>query len=127
MGSGNSHYKIGFNGKGTSGARDDGYRVVKGQTTKINADKQAKHIPGCKNYLKGRSIFQGSIADAQDLVTLYAGTGTWINSKRERIDFGKPIGKYKAGPNDPGSTTTIGIIMYSKTGTHIVPARPKEQ
>lgn len=127
MGSGGSGYGIGKGGGGTSGARDDGFRQVNGHTTKINADKQKKHIPGAKNYEKGKSIFSGSVEDAQQLVSDFAGTGEWINANRERVDFGKPIGTYKSGPNDPGVSTTVGIIMYSKMGTHIVPARPKEQ
>lgn len=127
MGSGGSGYKIGKDSRGTSGSRDTGFRKVNGHTTEVNANKQKKHIPGAKGYEKGKSIFIGSVDDAQKLVSEFAGTGTWIDSRRERVDFGKTIGVYKAGPDDPGTSTTMGTIRYSKTGTHIVPARPRER
>ena len=36
---------------------------------------------------KGRSIFHGSLEHAQELIDKFAGSGTWLGSNRERIDF----------------------------------------
>jgi hypothetical protein len=38
----------------------------------------------------GKSIFTG---DVQKLLDKYAGTGQWIDSNKERIDFKQVIGK----------------------------------
>ena len=114
---------------GTRGSEDEGYRVVEGHTTKLNADAQGKHIPGHRNYLSGRSIFLGSPADAQELIERFAGTGERIGrgDYRERIDFGKVIGVYIDSDTDEKLSTTKGIIHYSKKGAHIVASRPKEE
>lgn len=67
-----------------------------------------------------------SLAEAGNLVQQYSGKGTPVGDNKERVDFGKTIGIYKDSSTGAGTPTTIGIIHYSKTGTHIVPARPKE-
>ena len=92
----------------------------------IHSGKQGKHIPSHNNYQKGKSIFYGSSNKAQQLVNKYAGTGQWIGSHKERVNFGKVIGSYV--DNETGKTvkTTVGIIHYSKSGAHIVPAAPIE-
>ena len=93
----------------------------------INEDKQGKHIVGHKNYIPGRSILTISISEAQELIDKYSGTGTVIGDHKERIDFGRVIGKYVDKDTGKESETTIGIIHYSNTGVHIVPAKPKEK
>lgn len=45
----------------------------------------------------------------------------------ERVDFGKTIGNYVDPDTGTKYPTTVGIIHYSKSGTHIVSARPKEE
>ena len=122
MGSGSSGYHI----QGTRGSRDDGYRHVNGFTTKLNAGAQGKHIPGHKNYQKGKSIFRGSLADAQALIEQFAGTGVWIGINRERVNFGRVIGTYVSDGGAVRKPTTIGLIHYSKRGAHIVPGRPQD-
>lgn len=114
---------------GTQGSEDDGYRKVEGNTTKLNAGAQGKHIPGHKNYIPGKSIFLGSLADAQDLIGRFAGTGERVGrgDYRERIDFDKVIGVYIDSDTGEKLPTTKGIIHYSKKGAHIVPSRPKEE
>lgn len=93
----------------------------------IEFDKQAKHIPGAKNYVEGRSIF--THPEPQKLLSQYAGKGQKAQGivgepgYRERIDFGEVIGYFvKDKMQIP---TTVGIIHYSKKGAHIVPAQPK--
>ena len=114
---------------GTQGSEDDGYRVVEGHTTKLNPDAQGKHIPGHNNYLPGRSIFLDSLADAQELIERFAGTGEWANGdmSKERVDFGKVIGIWVGRDGRNKLPTTRGIIHYSKKGAHIVPSYPSEE
>ena len=113
----------------TQGSEDDGYRRVEGHTTKLNEGAQGKHIPGHNNYIPGRSIFLGSLADAQELLDRFAGTGKWANDEmtKERIDFGRIIGTYVNSRTGEKLPTTQGIIHYSKNGAHIVPCRPKKK
>lgn len=92
---------------------------------KINKDKQGKHIEGHKNYQKGKSVLTISLKEAQRLIDNFSGKGKKVNDNKERVDFGKPIGKYVDPKTGKSQTTTVGIIVYSKTGTHIVPAKPK--
>ena len=120
MGSGSSGYSI----QGTRGSLDDGYRHVNGFTTRLNADAQGKHIPGHRNYQKGKSIFRGSLADAQALIEQFAGAGAWIGTNRERVNFGCVVGTCVSDDGATREPTTIGLIHYSKRGAHIVPGRP---
>lgn len=60
-----------------------GSNTVNGFDTTINAGKQGKHIVGYNNYVEGRSIFQGTLDDAQRLINEYAGTGEWIGTNKE--------------------------------------------
>lgn len=61
---------------------------------------------------------------AQRLVDEFAGTGERIGANKERTNFGKVIGQYINPVTNEAVDTTVGIIHYSKTGTHIVPAQP---
>ena len=101
-----------------------GIRAINGFDTKINIGKQGKHIVGTNNYMEGRSIFYGSMDDAQHLIDKFASTGEWISTNKERVDFGKVIGQYINPATNKAVDTTVGIIHYSKTGVHIVPAKP---
>ena len=95
-------------------------------TKSLNKDKQGKHIPSHKNYKPGKSFLTISMNEVQSFVNTYSGKGNPIGNNKERVDFGKVIGKYIDPDTGKSYDTTIGIIHYSKTGTHIVPARPKE-
>ena len=104
--------------------KDSGSSNLKGHNTKVHRGRQEKHIKGANNYQEGKSIFNGTVDDAQELINQKAGTGTWISENKERVDFGKVIGKY-VDPNTGNMIdTTKGIITYSKDGAHIIPARP---
>ncbi len=93
-------------------------------TKKLHSGRQGKHIVDHNNYKKGRSIFSGSVSDAQQLIKKYSGTGQRINSTSERVNFKKVIGKYVDEVTGKAYDTTVGTIRYSKDGAHIVPARP---
>ena len=98
--------------------------VARELKTKLNLDKQGKHIPGHKNYIPGRSPFTHE--NPQELLNKFSGTGQQVGNVpkgqpgyRERVDFGTIIG------NVNGQPTTKGIIHHAKDGTaHIVPANP---
>lgn len=101
-------------------------RKVNGFATTLHEDAQGKHMPGHRNYIEGRSIFAGTMQDAQSLIDEYAGTGEWHGNK-ETIDFGKPIGQCFVRELGEYVETTRGTIHYSKNGAHIVPAKPKKK
>lgn len=93
--------------------------------TGIKIHKQNEHIPGTKEFKKGKSEIHLSLTELQNLIDSKAGTGTFISgSTKERVDFGKVIGKWIDGPTGKSYKTTKGFIIYSKTGTHVVPIQP---
>ena len=49
-----------------------------------------------------------------------------IGTNKERVNFGEVIGQYVNPATNEAVDTTMGIIHYSKTGTHIVPAQPMQ-
>lgn len=95
----------------------------------INKDKQNRHNK--TQHTPGRSYLNGDIEYAQKLVDKYSGTGEskldrngkW--NHRERIFADEDIGIYvdEQGAETPSN---VGMIIYSNTGTHIYPARRKE-
>jgi RHS repeat-associated protein len=96
----------------------------------IDQGQQDKHIPGTNNYDEsaGRSIL--TYSDPQFLLSTYGGTGQSLNDtpigqagSRERVDFGTMIG-LRVFPDGSSVPTTVGIIHYSNSGAHIVPANP---
>ena len=116
---------IGGGGGGGSFGNTKGSGRIRGFPKRIHEGNQGKHIPGHNNYMKGRSVFRGSMKKAQELVDQYAGTGQQKGPKKEVIDFGEVIGTYIDHNTGRTGETTRGTIHYSKKGTHIVPARPK--
>lgn len=107
------------------------YREVYGYPIKVKAGAQEKHIPNAPNYKqevangKNKSIFYGDNKKAQELLDEFAGKGQLLpDGKKERVDFGKPIGKYYDRDTGQYLETTRGMIHYGKDGAHIVPARP---
>jgi len=92
---------------------------------KIHSGKQGKHIVGHNNYIKGKSIFNGTPEDAGKLIKKFGGTGAKKGTNKEIVDFGQVIGKYVDPNTGKLYNTTMGTIHYSKSGAHIVPSRPK--
>ena len=100
------------------------------ENSKINWDKQNKHIPGKHNYLEGRSIFEHS--NPQELLDKFAGKGLPIKNRvpgapdyREKVNFGEFIGYHVNEKTGIKTPTTWGEIRYSNTGAHIIPSFPK--
>ncbi|WP_413381428.1 polymorphic toxin type 50 domain-containing protein [Alkalihalobacillus sp. 1P02AB] len=92
----------------------------------INAQKQNRHIQGTKEYTSGKSIFNGTVVKATRLLRSHGGKGRVVNkdNNRESVNFNENIGLYRSPGSDAVAPTTVGTIHYSKTGAHIVPARP---
>ncbi|GIN33532.1 hypothetical protein J5TS1_10350 [Bacillus licheniformis] len=108
------------------------YRKVYGFPAKVKPGAQEKHIPGTPNYKqeiangrKNKSIFYGDNKTAQELLDKFAGKGTLLkNGVKERVDFGKVIGKFYDKDTGKYVETTRALIHYSKNGAHIVPSEP---
>ncbi|PEJ29281.1 transposase [Bacillus pseudomycoides] len=107
------------------------YREVNGYPIKVKAGAQEKHIPNAPNYKqevangKNKSIFYGDNKTTQELLDKFAGKGQLLpDGKKERVDFGKPLGKYYDRDTGQYLEATRGMIHYGKDGAHIVPARP---
>ena len=117
------------NGLADAGSKS-GIKTVKGYDAKVNVGQQNKHIPGTNEYKNAlnngqtKSILYGDINDIQSLLNQKAGTGKFLGTNKERVDFGKVIGQYIDPETGIGVETTKGIIHYGKNGAHIVPARP---
>ncbi|WP_242842301.1 phage minor capsid protein [Lacrimispora indolis] len=96
--------------------------------TKINADKQGRHIKSSDKYIEGRSYLYGEIGEVQKLVDDLQGTGEpvfkpsgeWNN--KEKVVSDKPIG-VNVDPLGEEQETRKATIHYSKTGTHVVPRK----
>ena len=91
----------------------------------VHSGRQDKHIVGSNNYTSGRSTFSGTQKQAETLIKQHSGTGQPLGPNKERVDFGKVIGNYVDDSSGKSYPTTMGIIHYSKSGAHIVPAKPK--
>jgi|GEM_PF-4940560 len=94
---------------------------------RVHEGKQGKHLIGHKNYTAGKSVLT---EDADKLFELYRYTGNAVSTSKGRW-AGKQlfvheteIGTWYSEDGLQCANTTQGIIHYSKTGIHIVPARP---
>lgn len=103
--------------------------VASGSVSKvINPDKQNRHIKGSKGYVDGRSYINGSLEDAQKLVDELSGTGTAVMvngewQRKERVKSKSIIGVHIDQNTKAETETKNGLIIYSKTGSHIIPSR----
>lgn len=126
-------YPIENNGKVAKVRKHDNIveeAINSGEVSKtINKDKQKRHTKA--DHLPGRSYLDGDVEYAQKLVDTYGGkgqakvdrNGNW--NHRERITADHDIGTY-VDENGIETTSNTAMIVYSKTGTHIYPARRKE-
>ncbi|MCI8992257.1 MAG: hypothetical protein HFG80_05940 [Eubacterium sp.] len=97
---------------------------------KINREKQLRHTKD--GHAPGRSYIDGDLEYAQELVDKLSGTGeTKLDRKgewnhREWVTSPHVIGIY-VDESGKETKSNIGMIVYSKTGTHIYPVRRKEE
>ncbi|MGW8822913.1 WXG100 family type VII secretion target [Paenibacillus lautus] len=132
----NKHDDLGGGNGGPSYGKNSApigpYREVNGFPVKVKPGAQEKHIPDTPNYKQeiangqNKSIFYGDNKTAQELLDKFAGKGTTVTKNKERVDFGKPIGKYYDPVTGQYVETYRGMIHYGKDGAHIVPAKPSE-
>ena len=92
---------------------------------KLHEGKQGKHQVEHRNFQEGRSVLTIALQILQDLLNEKAGTGQPVGDHKERIDFGVVIGFHVNRETGEKRETTRGIVTYSKSGAHVVPARPK--
>lgn len=96
---------------------------------KINAEKQNRHIVESSGYIKGKSRLNVSIDEAQKIVNELCGTGEPIFSKdgewqrKERVVCSKNVGVHVNPETGEETITDKLMIIYSKTGAHIVPRK----
>lgn len=96
---------------------------------KINNEKQNRHIIGSGGFIEGRSRLNVNIDEAQKIINELSGTGEPIFSKdeewqrKERVVCSKNVGVYVNPETGEETITNKLMIMYSKTGSHIVPRK----
>ena len=104
---------------------DRSLRTVRGLTTAIHFGRQAKHMPGQPNHDPSKSTITVPLPRLQALVESKGGTGFWRGKNKEVVDFGVTIGTYRNPGNGSSISTSWGTVHYSKSGAHVVPAKPR--
>ena len=102
-------------------------RINKG----LNETHQNRHIKDSGEYTDGRSVFDGTLEDAQQLINTHHGTGeirfdrrgNWIG--KEFITLDRDVGTHIDDVTSVETVTNSFGIHYSKRGAHIVPSRRK--
>ena len=106
--------------------------ILSDRTNKsLNESHQNWHIKDSGEYKEGRSIFDGTPEEAQELISTYHGTGeirldrrgNWIG--KEFIALDRDIGTHIDDVTKIETVTNSFAIHYSKRGAHIVPSRRK--
>lgn len=98
-------------------------------STRVNPQKQNRHIKNSSGYIPGRSYIYGDLEDAQKLVDKLSCTGSPVMSKsgvwqnKERIINDSAIGVYVNPTTKQEIETKKALIIYSSSGTHIVPRK----
>ena len=95
----------------------------------INPQKQARHIKGAKEYVKGKSYLVITMEQARKIINEKHGTGELVFDRKgnwkykELIDCDMEIGVVVDLKTKEEIRTSKGTIHYSKTGTHLVPRK----
>jgi len=98
-------------------------------STTINPQKQNRHIKNSSGYIPGRSYIYGDLEDAQKLVNKLSCTGSPVMSQsgvwqnKKRIINDSAIGVYVNPTTKQEIETKKALIIYSSSGTHIVPRK----
>ena len=94
----------------------------------INKEKQWRHLKD--NHLPGRSFINGDLTFSMNLYNESKGkgdpiivNGEWKN--KERVNTKRVVATYVDAEGKEFDSTNI-IIVYSKTGSHILGGRPDE-
>ena len=98
-------------------------------STSVNENKQGRHIKTDKRYVEGKSYLYGDMDFAVTLVSELCGTGTPIIdskghwTKKERVSKDDVIGVHIDPVTQKETKTSKATIIYSKTGSHIMPRK----
>lgn len=105
--------------------------IESGQVSKtINREKQMRHTKD--GHPPGRSYIDGDLEYAQELVDELSGTGIPVRDKngnwthQERVVNSHILGTHVERESGTETKTNKAVITYSKTGTHIYPAKKGE-
>lgn len=102
--------------------------ISSGKVSKtINKDKQKRHTK--EEHIPGRSYLDGDCDYAQGLVDKYGGkgepvfdgNGDW--TRKEKFMDADIIGTHVEQSSGSETKTNQGMIVYSKTGTHVYPRK----
>lgn len=99
---------------------------------KVNPAKQKRHLKESDGYIEGRSYIYGDLDTAQSLISSLSGTGSPIMkrngewTKKERVTHSNIIGVHIDNITQREQETSKATIIYSKTGTHIMPRKDEE-
>lgn len=105
--------------------------IRSGEVSKtVNKDKQKRHTKS--DHLPGRSYLDGDVEYAQKLVDKYGGkgdpvldgNGDWTH--KEKIEDPHIIGTHVDWRSGVETRTNMGMIVYSKTGTHVYPRKEED-
>lgn len=105
--------------------------IRSGEVSKtVNKDKQKRHTKS--DHLPGRSYLDGDVEYAQELVDKHSGkgeavidgNGNWTH--KEKFDDSDIIGTHVDGRSGVETRTNMGMIVYSKTGTHVYPRKEED-
>ena len=109
-------------------------RVLSGEISfAVNEEKQGRHDKDSRLYISGKSYMLISMGEIQDIVNRYAGTGIpskYISGKwknKEVIEVPKIVGININPDSKIKEETNRLTIHYSKTGVHVVPAKPRKR
>lgn len=103
--------------------------IESGEVSKIiNSEKQRRHTK--TDHTPGRSYLDGDLTYAQELVDKHSGKGEAVvdsNNQwtgKEKFSDSEVIGTH-VDMNRTETKTNKGMIVYSKTGTHVYPRKEK--
>ncbi len=103
--------------------------IESGEVSKvINSEKQLRHTKS--HHTLGRSYLDGDLAYAQELVDKHSGKGEAVvdsNNKwtgKEKFNDSEVIGTH-VDTDGTETRTNKGMIVYSKTGSHVYPRKEK--
>ena len=99
----------------------------------MNKELQGKHVKNNKRYTPGRSYIKGDMNTAEKLIRELSGTGEALSdtngrwTHKERVKSTRIIGTHVNCNTGKEEGSHYAIITYSKTGTHIMPAKERKR
>lgn len=91
----------------------------------MNRQKQNKHVPGAKEYQKGKSTIDIPIEELDALVKSNIKNAVDLGNGKMYLVLPKDVGTWKNKEGTQSEKTNCVTIHNSKTGYHCVPQRRK--